>query len=603
MIDIKTAFFSLGFASFVFALLLSLTGRKSGAKRVITLLAWAKLGEGLAFLLLSGRGALPDILSKNIGNSLLFTGFALECIAAWVFVGKTRWKEVVLPVLAISILALNAGILPDPSDSIKTAAASLVVAMLMILCSMAFFQGGRNGSRLALIIGVADALVAAVNIARGARALTAPEFNLFSPCLIQYLAIGSLLLFVFANGFGFLLLINEEDHRQLKKSEERYRAIFASTMAVMLVIDPETGHIVDANGAAAAFYGYDPGRLRSMSIAEINHLDSETLYKEMEKDSRRTQGRFLFQHRLADGEIRDVEVYASPFESREKPLIVSIIHDITDRKRLEKERLDLERHLLKAEKAESLGRMAGAIAHHFNNQLSAVMGNLEMALRKSPAEAVIGKNLKDALRAAHRSSKMSRLMLTYLGQSPDKCEPMDLSEACRKNLPTIEDAIPKGVVFRADLLIPGPVVCANANQMRLILTHLITNAWESIENGDGAVTLATRVVPVCDIYASHLAPVGWKPARDSYACLEVRDTGGGVAEEDMERIFDPFFTTKFTGRGLGLAAILGIVKLWDGAIGVESGKDRGSAFRVLLPLATDAHPNRSRPFEKAAAIR
>jgi signal transduction histidine kinase len=265
------------------------------------------------------------------------------------------------------------------------------------------------------------------------------------------------------------------------------------------------------------------------------------------------------------------------------------------RQRRESSRLEAENRQL--QKAESLGRMAGAIAHIFNNQLAVVMGNLEMALMELPRDAAIRGELIEAMRAARRSADVSGLMLTYLGQSAGKPEPLDLLEVCRQNLPMLQDAMPEGIALKTALLSSGPVVCAHASQIQQVLTHLITNGWESIGHAAGTVTLATRIIPASEIPTYHLASVGWKPEADVFSCLEVTDTGCGIAEDDLDKIFDPFFTTKFTGRGLGLAVVLGIVKTWGGSIGVESKREQGSTFRVFLPLVTDELP---RPSGKAA---
>ncbi len=264
--------------------------------------------------------------------------------------------------------------------------------------------------------------------------------------------------------------------------------------------------------------------------------------------------------------------------------------DLTERKRTEEENRQWEQQRNLLRKADSLGRMAGAVAHLFNNHLAVVIGNLELALTDLSGDAEIREKLIEAMRAARRSAEISGLMLTYLGQSTVKREPLDLSEVCRQNLPMLLDAIPEGVALKTDLFSSGPLVRAHAGQIQQVLTHLITNGWESIGQGTGTVILTTRIIPAPQIPKSHLVPVGWKPTADSFSCLEVTDTGCGMAEEDLDKIFDPFYTTKFTGRGLGLAVVLGIVKTWDGAIGVESKKNQGSIFRVFLPLVTDELP-------------
>ncbi len=264
--------------------------------------------------------------------------------------------------------------------------------------------------------------------------------------------------------------------------------------------------------------------------------------------------------------------------------VIGNIMDISDYKQLEEEHIALEKKLHHARKAESLGRMAGAIAHHFNNQLSVVMGNLELALEDCPMETPYRDNLVEAMQAAHRSAEISGLMLTYLGQDVGKTRELDLSGLCLKHLSILRTSLPRGIVLETDFISVGPAVRVNADQMQMVLLHLVTNAAEAIGDNTGRIRLSTRTIQLSDIPRIVTAPVDWHPDANMYACVEVSDTGSGIAEQDMEKLFDPFFTTKFTGRGLGLPVILGLVKSWEGAFCVESKKDQGSSFRILLPV-------------------
>jgi signal transduction histidine kinase len=246
----------------------------------------------------------------------------------------------------------------------------------------------------------------------------------------------------------------------------------------------------------------------------------------------------------------------------------------------QKEQLQLQL----AKKADSLARMAGAIAHHYNNQLSVVMGNLELALKDIPADVVYHDNLTAAMRAARKSSEISGLMLTYLGQGSGKTSQLDLSRLCRSYLPILRTLLPKDIALETEFMSAGPKILANLNHMQIILTHLITNAAEAIGDNTGRIRLSIGVIPVFDIPGIVTAPAGWHPEAGMYACLEVTDTGTGIAEQNMEKLFDPFFTTKFIGRGLGLSVILGLVKSWKGAVCVGNTKGRGTRVRIYLPV-------------------
>ncbi len=254
------------------------------------------------------------------------------------------------------------------------------------------------------------------------------------------------------------------------------------------------------------------------------------------------------------------------------------------------ERKKTEEGKAKFKKAESLERMAGAIAHLFNNHLQVALGNLEMALNSLPSDAVQRDYLINAKQANQRSSEVSGLLLTYLGQKIGKLELLDLSQICRRALSGNEIVIPSTITFEADLPSPGPLIRANASQVQQIFTILIANACEAMRGQAGRVTVVTKTLPASVIPSSHVAHIGQTTASGKFACLEVSDTGCGMSDEEMEKIFDPFYSTKFTGRGLGLAVAMSLVKAWSGTIQAYSAAGKGSCFRVFLPLAAEVAP-------------
>jgi CheY-like chemotaxis protein len=181
-------------------------------------------------------------------------------------------------------------------------------------------------------------------------------------------------------------------------------------------------------------------------------------------------------------------------------------------------------------------------------------------------------------------------MLTYLGQT--RCEPglLDLSKACSMSLSLLRAAMPQTVALKTELPSPGPVVSADANQVHQLLTNLLTNAWEAGDTARNTIRLTLCTVSAADIPVAHRRPTEFQPGSAPYACLEVADTGRGIADQDIEKLFDPFFTTKFTGRGMGLPVVLGIVRTLHGAITVASQPGQGSVFQVFLPLVAEAIP-------------
>ncbi len=266
--------------------------------------------------------------------------------------------------------------------------------------------------------------------------------------------------------------------------------------------------------------------------------------------------------------------------------VIEIFHDITERKANEKERRlrEKEKHLI--EKAASLSRMAGAVAHNFNNILYVVTGNLEIALESLAPDADINKNITEAHKAAMRAAEMSGLMLTYLGQSFGKSEPFDIALICRRHLSQLQISWPEDVSLETDLPSPGPVVEADSSQMCQVLAALVTNAAEAMDGFTGKVQVSVGTVKVAEIPEDNLFPVEWTPSAKDYVCLSVTDAGRGIYAETVRNIFDPFYTDKFTGRGLGLSVALGIVKSRAGCITVASKPGQGSVFRVFMPQSS-----------------
>jgi CheY-like chemotaxis protein len=192
--------------------------------------------------------------------------------------------------------------------------------------------------------------------------------------------------------------------------------------------------------------------------------------------------------------------------------------------------------------------------------------------------------------AAHRAAEMSGLMLVYLGQTQDALEPLDLAGICAGSLASLRELLPPGVALEIDLPGPGPVINANAARLHQLLTNMVANAGESLADSPGVVQLAVTTVSPADIPAALRFPLEWQPQEQPYACLTVTDTGVGIAAPDIEKLFDPFFSTKFTGRGLGLAVVLGIVRSHFGAVTVESRPGQGSAFRLFFPVLAQTTP-------------
>jgi signal transduction histidine kinase/CheY-like chemotaxis protein len=266
-----------------------------------------------------------------------------------------------------------------------------------------------------------------------------------------------------------------------------------------------------------------------------------------------------------------------------------------ERKWSEDEREKLEAQVKHAQKLESLGVLAGGIAHDFNNLLTGILGNADLGLMSVDASAPAHQALGEIKRTAERAADLSRQMLAYSGRGSFLIETIDLNEVVREMGSLLEVSISKRAALAYELAENLPAVVADATQIRQVIMNLITNASDAIGEADGAITMRTGVracdrAYLGDTYLDDQLPEG------DYVYLEVQDTGCGMDEATVQRIFDPFFTTKFTGRGLGLAAALGIIRGHKGAVEVRSEVGRGTLFRVLLPMSDQPAKGRHAAF-------
>lgn len=261
--------------------------------------------------------------------------------------------------------------------------------------------------------------------------------------------------------------------------------------------------------------------------------------------------------------------------------------EITERMRIESEQRALQDKMQQAQKLESLGLMAGGIAHDFNNILMAVLGNVELARLESPEGSPVYEYLQDIDKAACRAADLARQMLIYSGRGHASIQGIYLDEMMRDMTSILKVSLGKKIQIVYDLEPSLPLVDGDLTQMRQVLMNLVINASEAIGKESGVITLRTGVIQYdkaqfSSMWLKEELPDG------KYVFLDVLDTGCGMSEATLKRIFDPFYTTKFTGRGLGLAAVLGIIKGHNGTIDVSSQLGKGTRFRVILPIGRRA---------------
>ncbi|MCX6956061.1 MAG: CHASE domain-containing protein [Verrucomicrobia bacterium] len=264
------------------------------------------------------------------------------------------------------------------------------------------------------------------------------------------------------------------------------------------------------------------------------------------------------------------------------PVVEGLAIDITAQKHAEQERIALERKLLEGQKLESLGVLAGGIAHDFNNLLTGILGNANLVRLLLPAGSAVDPQLRAIETSSLRAAELCRQMLAYAGKGRFVVEPVDLGALASNLVPLLEVSIARKAALRFDLAPSLPTVLADATQLRQIVMNLVLNAADATGGKNGEIVLTTGVMRADRAVLRSCATGADLPEGD-YVFLEVRDNGCGMSAEVVAKIFDPFYTTKFAGRGLGLAAVLGIVRGHQGALLVESEPERGSRFRLILP--------------------
>jgi PAS domain S-box-containing protein len=382
------------------------------------------------------------------------------------------------------------------------------------------------------------------------------------------------------------ITLNKQQEEALKASERDFRSLAEAMPQIVWVTDPE-GKNIYFNQQWVEYTGLSLEESYGDGWNKPFHPDDQAVAWDAWENATQRGGRYSLECRLRrkDGIYKWWLVRGVPLLDEKGEVLkwFGTCTDIDDVKRAEEEKLALEQHMQQTQKLESIGILAGGIAHDFNNILMAVIGNASLALSKLPAESPAVSHVQQIEKAAERAADLAKQMLAYAGKGKFLIERVDLNSMVKEMLPMLE-SISKNDTLQLHLSPDLPMVEGDATQLRQIIMNMVINASEAIGDQNGVITISSGSLR-CDENSLKGLVQGERLGKGLYVYLEIADTGCGMSSDVLGKVFDPFFTTKFTGRGLGMAAVLGIVRSHQGAIKVYSEPDIGSIFRVLLPAS------------------
>jgi two-component system cell cycle sensor histidine kinase/response regulator CckA len=378
--------------------------------------------------------------------------------------------------------------------------------------------------------------------------------------------------------------------RRLLPLLEPLAAAFQAARAAFLIFDRNTLVIRHANAAAEHLTGRPAGGLVDHRLSEVLYTEPAEALAALLRGTDAGHGSpapRVWLHRDPDQAAVAVRLEVPPAAT--EPYGLAILHPTEAEDQAPEDRLS-EQKLQETARRESLGVLAGGIAHNFNNLLTGILGYASLARMQLPTGSPLVHHLEQIENSAHRAADLCTQMLTYAGKGQLVPARIGLNALIADSMQLLHLSLGKNTLLQWDLAAALPPIQGDPNHVRQVLFNLVINAAEALGDDEGVIRVATGTARLDrdTLAAAPLAPEG--PEGD-YVFLEVRDTGCGIPAETLARIFEPFFTTKFLGRGLGLAAVLGVVRAHRGAITVQSAVSRGSTFRVFFPSAGPPEPS------------
>ncbi|MBN2310183.1 MAG: PAS domain S-box protein [Candidatus Hydrogenedentes bacterium] len=380
------------------------------------------------------------------------------------------------------------------------------------------------------------------------------------------------------------------DVTERRKTEEalRFQATLLNQIGDLVTATDLDGRITYVNAASCHALGRTPEQLIGQSVESFGDDPAQGAMQRDIIEITRNAGAWRGEVVNFASDGREVILESATWMVRDthgKPVgLCGVSRDITERKRAEEEREKLQAQLQQAQKLESLGVLAGGIAHDFNNLLMGILGHASLGMLDLEPDSPVRENLAEIETGARRAADLCRQLLAYSGKGRFVIQAVDLSALVKEMGNLLKVSISKKASVHYDLAPDLPAIEADATQVRQVIMNLITNASDALESKEGRIAIRTGLARRHDAAPRDTGLVGELTPGD-YVYVEVSDTGCGMSEATRQRMFDPFYTTKFAGRGLGLAAVLGIVRGHGGALDVRSEEGRGTTFRAFFPCS------------------
>jgi PAS domain S-box-containing protein len=393
---------------------------------------------------------------------------------------------------------------------------------------------------------------------------------------------------------------SEEKHRKL--ANEQKIILKTSSVGICFLKDRR---VLWANPAFDGMFGYELGMTHDMDT-ETFYLDKETYKSIGENAYSAIESGVIYSHDVVmkkrDGSLLWCNIVGQAVnpDNRDDGSIW-IMLDITARKQAEEERLALEAQFQQTQKLESLGVLAGGIAHDFNNILAIILGHCFIIKENLDADMDRLAHVNMIENAAERAADLCRQMLSYAGKNALVQTCIDLRQMVNENVKMLKSAIKKNVSMELEVRGDVPEITGDNAQIQQIIMNLIINAAEAIGDKNGTIKITLGKIAVmagqgdADFLGNAINP-------GCYTCLKVSDNGCGMGVETQKRIFEPFYTTKFTGRGLGMSAVLGIIKSHDGFLLLSSAPGIGTTFKIYFPSRSGADSGEAVPQAALAPV-